>query len=259
MVPEGGHLQSPLPPVPVGGDPKSPPVPVPKGADLQSTRDLFWFPWEGPEEPPPVLVPWERSMYKCPGPRGSGLALPPPPASRAPGTRCQERRARARPQERRAGPTQRHRSPPGRPPAPLPPVRVPAPVPLPPVRVPAPVRAPAPASGPGPRRRRRQAADGRAAAGTTAACGSCSWPYCGGTRATPSRPSASGRCGAGEHRLVSAGRSLGPPRPRAQTDGPARRGPGGREAAADPGARAGGGRARAGPGLWGCPGWGDPA
>lgn len=56
--------------------------------------------------------------------------------------------------------------------------------------------APAPQSAsplrPGPRRGR--AVNGRAAAAAAAACGSCSWRCCGGTLATPSRPSASGRC-----------------------------------------------------------------
>jgi len=85
-----------------------------------------------------------------------------------------------------------------------------------------------------PRARLRWAVDGRAAA---AACGSYSWRCSGGTRATQSPPSASGRCGCARGLGEGTGRGRGgvglafPTEPRAQTDPPAGAGPGERGAA----------------------------
>lgn len=107
-------------------------------------------------------------------PRGGSLR---PGTRQDPRRRNLRARARARPREQRAGLTRPSRPPPRLRPAPVP--------------------------GPG----RGGAVDGRAA--TAAACGSCSWRCCGRTRATRSRPSASGRCAAPG---IAAGRGPGPGR-----------------------------------------------
>lgn len=174
--------------------------------------------------------PWERSRSPSPAPPRSPCA-----AHRAgnPGAGT-GKRGRGLGSGGRVRPSATARRP-GRPPVSLPLVRVPA-----------------PASRPG---RRQRAVDGRAAAGTAAACGSCSWRCCGGTPATPSRPSASGRCGRWPSiRGVSVGHSVGPPgrpdRAPKRTGGRAgacagavKRRPGARLA----GTRGDGGRGRAGP------------